>query len=286
MLGPPCELEVYVGAEFRMPQSQCSGSCGQAGGGLATALIGLACLSVALMGTGCGVDDRNLSSEGASAGGSNVAGASGASNDATAGESGFEDRAALPRCFYLGTSVQSGCETLVKNAGFGSNVASWVAEPAGITEGWFDADASDAHNSGSMVVMNLNYKADPEAANGVNGGGARQCVPASAGTTYELAADVFIPADQGAGFQDVSYTSVATLSVFYYEGAGCVGRTLTNFTSDPVDQTDEWVHVEGRTTAPKESQSMAVRLATLKPFRQIMFEAHFDNVLVRESPAP
>lgn len=286
MLGPSRELEVYVGAEIRMPQSQCSGSCGQANGGLAAAVISLACLSGVLIGTGCGVDDRTLLGEGASAGGANVAGASGTSGTPTAGDAGFEDQPALPRCVYLGTSVESGCETLVKNAGFGSNVASWVAEPVGITEGWFDADASDARNSGSMIVMNLNYKIDPEAANGTNGGGARQCVSISAGTAYELAADIFIPAGQGAGYQGVSYTSQATLSVFYYEGADCSGRTLSNFTSTAVDRIDEWVHVEGRTTAPKESNSMAVRLATLKPFRQIMFEAHFDNVLVRENPAP
>jgi len=287
MLGALRELEVYVGAEIRMPQSQCSGSCGQADGGLAAAVIGLACLGVVLVGSGCGVDDRNLSGEGAAAGALNGAsGASGASGSITASESGAEDQPALPRCFYLGTSIESGCETLVKNAGFGSNVASWTAEPVGITEGWFDSDANDARNSGSMIVMNTNYKIDPEAANGTNGGGARQCVPISAGTSYALAADVFIPMSQGAGFEGVSYTSVAALSVFYYEGADCAGRTLSNFTSTPVDKTDEWVHVEGRTTAPKESQSMAVRLATFKPFRQIMFEAHFDNVFVRETPAP
>jgi hypothetical protein len=270
-----------------MPPSQCSGSCGQADGGLAATVIGLACLSAALIGSGCGVDDRNLSGEGSSAGKSNgVAGASGRSGDPTAGESGVQDQPALPRCVYLGTSVESGCETLVKNAGFSSNVASWTAEPVGITEGWLDADANDARNSGSLIVMNLNYKVEPEAANGTNGGAARQCVPITAGTLYELAADVFIPMSQGAGFQGATYISVATLSVFYYEGTDCSGRTLSNFTSAPVDKTDEWVHVEGHTTAPKESNSMAVRLATFKPFRQIMFEAHFDNVLVRESPAP
>lgn len=178
-----------------------------------------------------------------------------------------------------------GCETLVKNPGFASNVASWTAEPQAISEGWLNMDATDDPHSGSMVVMNLNYKVDVEAKNGTNGGAARQCLPVTSGTSYDLAVDVFIPMGQGAGFEG-QYTSVATLSVFYYEGADCAGRTISNFTSAPVATTDEWVHVEGSTTAPKESLSMAVRLATLKPFRQVMFEAHFDNVFVKERSAP
>jgi len=234
-----------------------------------------------LLGTACGVDERSLQAGGSSGAGGKSQGA-GSAGSQLLGAAGDPNETPLPRCVYLGSTVESDCETLVRNAGFASNVASWTAEPVGITEGWVNADASDDPHSGSMAVMNLNYKVDPEAATGTNGGAARQCVPVTAQTDYQLAADVFIPAGQGAGFQDVSYTSVATLSVFYYESPDCTGRTVSNFTSNPVVKTDEWVHVEGRTTAPKESQSMAVRLATLKPFRQIMFEAHFDNVFVGE----
>ncbi len=81
-------------------------------------------------------------------------------------------------------------------------------------------------------------------------------------------------------------TSIAALSVFYYEGAECAGRSLSNFNSASVSKTDQWVHVEGSTVAPKESRSMAVRLATLKPFRQIMFAAYFDNIFVQERGTP
>ena len=222
---------------------------------------------------GCSVDERTLLTragiDGAGGSGS-AAGATG--NPSLLPQAGVEDPPApLPRCIYSSTTAEPGCETLVKNPGF--------------TKGWLNVDASDDPHSGSLEVMNLNYKEDVEAIGGTNGGGARQCVPVTAGTAYDLTADVFIPKGQGAGFEG-DYVSVATLSVFYYEGADCGGRTLSNFTSTPVDQTDEWVHVEGSTTAPKESASMAVRLATLKPFRQLMFKAHFDNVLVREHAAP
>jgi hypothetical protein len=103
--------------------------------------------------------------------------------------------------------------------------------------------------------------------------------------TYDLAADIFIPSGQGMGFQG-DYTSVAALSVFFYPDAACALQTEGNFTSDAVQDNNEWLHVEGSTTAPKDAQAMAVRLATLKPFRQYTFEAHFDNVFVREHSTP
>jgi hypothetical protein len=269
-----------------MPQSHGVQSCGRADRARERAALSIVYLSALLLVAGCGVDDRTLRAGAASGAGSGLAGSNGTADDPAAGASGASDELVLPRCFYLGSAVESGCETLVENAGFGSNAASWAAEPVGISEGWLKADAINDPTSGSLIVMNLNYKADKEAENGTNGGGARQCVPVSAGQIYDLAADVFIPMGQGAGFEDVQYTSVATLSVFYYGAPNCVEATLSNFTSTPVDKTGEWVHIEGSTLAPKESQSMAVRLATLKPFRQIMFEAHFDNVFVRERSAP
>jgi len=264
-----------------MRQSQHSHSRGHSDGRVAYAAV---CLAVLLQGSACGIDDRTLTGDGVS-GAANGGGSGGAAGNFPLGAAG-DDTQVVPRCFYLGSTVETGCETLVKNAGFGSNVASWSAEPLGISEGWLHADAMEDPDSGSIVIMNLNYKEDAEAATGTNGGGARQCVPVTAGQIYDLAADVFIPSGQGAGFQGVQYTSVATLSAFYYDDGACSGRSTSNFTSTPVDKTDEWVHVEGSSTAPKESHSMAVRLATLKPFRQIMFEAHFDNVFVKERSAP
>lgn len=232
---------------------------------------------------GCAVDDRTLLRGPAPSAG--AGGSAGSISTLPEGGDDGADEPALPRCNYFGTEVEPGCETLVKNPGFTSNVASWVAEPVGMTEGWQNSDANDNHDSGSLIVMNLNYKIDQEAIGGSNGGAARQCVPVSPLTTYDLAADIFIPAGQGMGFEG-DYTSIATLSVFYYEDADCAGRSLSNFSSPSVSKTDEWVRVEGSTVAPKESRSMAVRLATLKPFRQIMFAAYFDNILVKERAAP
>jgi hypothetical protein len=284
-----CTLVWYAEAEYtfgrkRMGQAHTSRSPSAAVARHARGSLSRVCCALLLC-TGCSLDERTLLATGAIAG----SGASGAEQSnidpAPFGGGGAAGEAPLPRCFYTGSSALSGCETLVKNPGFASNVAGWTAEDLGLTEGWLKDDANRDRASGSLVVTNLNFKSDDSAKGGTAGGGARQCISATSGMTYDLAADVFIPSGQGMGFQGV-YTSVATLSVFFYPDAACALQTEGNFTSDAVQDTNKWVHVEGSTTAPKDSQSMAVRLATLKPFRQYTFEAHYDNVFVREHQAP
>ena len=236
--------------------------------------------SLLVLCVGCAVDDRTLSASGAVSGSGSSAGEPGGAG--SPGDSGgAAGEAPLPHCLYSGTRVEQGCETLVENAGFTLNVASWAAENIGISESWAGADANADETSGSLVVKNDNFKKDEEAKGGSAPGGSRQCVPATAGRTYDLAADVFIPDGQGAGFEG-DYVSSASLSVFFYPAAGCTAQTITSFSSEAVQSAGEWLHVEGSTKAPKETQAMAVRLATLKPFRQMTFEARFDNVFVRE----
>lgn len=266
-----------------MRQDSRSPAAGNADCAPARLAIAISCL-IAILICSCGVDERTLQGRASSGG------ASGASNE-TAGEASFAavsgamEEAPLPVCTYATSSVEPGCETLVKNPGFGSNVAGWNAENLGVTEGWLDADANDDRHSGSLRVMNTNYNKDEEAKGGVAGGGARQCIPALANTGYDIAADVFIPASQGAGFEG-EYNSVAALSLFFYPSADCAAQTSGSFSTTQVTATDRWVHVEGSVTTPKETLSMAVRLGTVKPFRQYMFEADFDNILVRERPTP
>jgi hypothetical protein len=243
------------------------------------------CVGLALvLCAGCSVDDRALLTTEANAA---PAGAGGRptvvdlDTGGTAGEAGETGRAALPRCYYAGKTVEAGCETLVNNPGFASNVAGWVAEDVGITEGWLNVDASANPDSGSLVVTNTNFKDDDTAIGGTAPGGARQCLRITGGMSFDLAADIFIPDGQGMGFMG-SYTSVAALSLFFYPDTACAEMTEGNFTSPAVQKSNSWVHVEGSVQTPKDTQSMAVRLATQKPFRQYTFEAHFDNVLLRQ----
>jgi hypothetical protein len=267
-----------------MRQAHSSQSPGSAEARHTGALFGAACLAL-LIGAGCSLDERTLLTTSAIDGSSAAGGQPAQMDSPAAGALGEAGEAPLPRCLYLGNTVEKGCETLVQNAGFTLNVADWVAEDVGVSEGWLDVDATGSANSGSLVVTNSNYKDDEDAKGGTAGGGARQCIPVASSMVYDLAADVFIPDGQSSGF-DGNYTSVATLSIFFYPDAKCAEQTIGNFTSDALDSPNEWLHVEGSTQAPKDSQAMAVRLATLKPFRQYSFEAYFDNVFVRERPTP
>ena len=228
---------------------------------------------------GCAVDERTLLTSGAVSG-SGSAG-NGSSNGGQSSEGGSAGEAPLPRCNYLGTALEDGCETLVTNPGFSLNVAGWTAENVGILEGWVAVDASQSDGSGALVVTNSNYSAEDAAKLGVATGAARQCVAIVSGRAYGVAADVFIPKDQGEGHEQ-SYISSAALSLFFYPLADCAGQTVGSFTSDAVQVAGEWQHLEGLPNVPKEALSMAVRLATLKPFPQYKFEAYYDNVLVKE----
>jgi hypothetical protein len=245
------------------------------------------CLALFLTNAGCALDERSLLAVASSAGaGSGSAGGDASAGDpGVAGGGGAAGEAPLPRCFYAASTVEADCATLVENPGFALNAAAWTAENLGITEGWFNADASSDPMSGSLVVTNLNYNKDESAKGGIAGGGSRQCLPAASGSGYDLAADIFIPSGQGAGF-DGDYVSLAALSVFFYSAPNCDTQTIGNFTSQAVQLANQWVHVEGSTKAPKDTRSMAVRLNTLKPSRQYQFEAHFDNIFVREHATP
>jgi hypothetical protein len=247
-------------------------------------IAGLALLTCA----SCTLDERTLQT------GDAIDGAGGASGQSSLGDPNGSGAAAgeatIPTCSYSGSTTAAGCETLVDNPGFTKNVAGWTAEDLAISEGWVQEDAAKASGSGSIVVTNTNYSNDDAAKGGTAPGGARQCIPIEGDATYDFAADIYVPAGQGEGFQGDgfpgSYVSFADLSAFFYPDTACAQQSEgKNFSSEAVQVADEWVHVAGSATSPKDAQSMAVRLATGKPFPQYMFEAHFDNILVKKSGA-
>ncbi|HEX3852752.1 MAG TPA: hypothetical protein VHW01_17435, partial [Polyangiaceae bacterium] len=112
----------------------------------------------------CSVDERELLTTGTDAA---TGGGQPSVADLNTGGAGEAGEAPLPRCVYLGNSVEPGCETLVKNPGFSSNVAGWTAEDVGVSEAWLDVDATAANASGSLVVNNFNFKDDDTAVGGM-----------------------------------------------------------------------------------------------------------------------
>jgi hypothetical protein len=241
-----------------------------------SAFVGLAAAS-ALAGlvVACSVDERTLLPGTSTAGTNGDSGGGSAILDAGSGDADAS-LTPLPVCNYSG-AVVPGCESLVSNPGFATDTAGWDAEIPSTTMSWNAMDEASDKDSGSLAVVNaLSGSAD-----GTADRGAAQCLPTTAGQAYGFAADVFVPEGQGAGIDGGTFDATAGVSVIFYPMAGCTGYSLSSAISDVSSQSGVWAHHEGHATAPREAQSMLVRLDTLKNFQQIQFEADFDNVLVK-----
>ena len=239
--------------------------------------LGIAMLSIVPTAS-CSLDDRALAPRASLAGAAGLAdpGAAGADAGRSAGESGSEQLPPLPDCDY-GNETATGCETLVSNPGFAKDTEGWLPEMGSISMTWNSSDADANAASGSLSVVNaLSGEADGIAARGVS-----QCLSVTAGDTYRVAADVFVPKGQGDGLDGGTFVASAGLSLIFYSDVDCQGFTVTNTTSDVVAEPEKWAHREAQKVAPQGASSMAVRLATFKNFREFTFEARFDNVLVR-----
>ena len=169
------------------------------------------------------------------------------------------------------------CQSLVQNPGFAVDTAGWDADMGPLTLRWKKNDATNDATSGSLSVLNAFFGE----ADGPIALGAFQCLPATAGRTYAIAGDVFVPNGQGEGPDGGSYTAGAGFSVIFKDDTECEGHTLSSFSSDVVTEPDAWTHREATGVAPHGAGSMNVGPMTLKNFREYMFEAWFDNVLVR-----
>ena len=228
-------------------------------------------LSAAACLGGCGLDERVLVARDPS-GGSASGGAGSSGSSSSAGRAPGWDAPAPPACAYLGGAVDDGCETLVSNPGFDQGVVGWPGESLSMQIAWAQQDATDSAQSGSLSVENTLYGDAP----GEVISGALQCIGATAGAVYDIAAEVFIPAQSAAGR--------AGLSVFFYKKVDCnasLSGTDMSFTTDLVTETEVWTPVSGRFVIPNGFNSMEVRLVAGKDFKLRSFKVLFDNVLVQ-----
>lgn len=235
------------------------------------ALKGLVGLSFVLAFAACAIDSRQLSVSSGASGASSTAGIGSFSGDA-----GQAATATLPVCDYA-AELPEGCETLVSNPGFARDTSNWKAEDATVTMAWATEDAADHEHSGSLSVLNSLYGA----ADGVASRAAAQCLPTQPGRAYGFGLDVFVPEGQGEGLNGADYQASAGLSVIFYTSLHCDEFTLASATSELLEDSGHWAHLEGRAVAPQGAKSMLIRLVTFKNFQEYSFEARFDNVLVR-----
>jgi len=258
--GARSNLALYVRASNRMLDRR---ACSSLGGAVFLLLV-----------LGCSLDTRHFIKD-------ELAGGSGNPSPGVAGEpvsnGGSASLASLPDDCDYSKDARSECQSLAENPGFAVDAAGWNAEMGPLTVAWNSKDATDDAASGSLSLTNAFFGE----ADGPIALGAFQCLPATAGKTYAIAGDVFVPKGQGAGFDGGTYTAGAGFSIIFKDDAECQGHTLGSFSSDTVDETETWTHREATGAAPRSAASMNVRLITLKNFREFKFEAWFDNVLVR-----
>ncbi|HKY39221.1 MAG TPA: hypothetical protein VJN18_24955 [Polyangiaceae bacterium] len=227
---------------------------------------------------GCALDTRTMHLGPDSGAGANVGSGAGAGGGPSglSGSYGPIPPVEIPECDY-DQGVAPGCETLVENPGFPSGIDGWSPED-GTLPIW---DATHA----SIRVWNRLHGI----VGGFAPGAARQCIPAIGGAIYDVAADVFIDEGQGLGGErgdrideGVVYEGQAGVTVYFHTLADCGGPTERSFDSTLTKAIGGWVHLEGSGRSPELTQSMIVRLNTLKPMREFEFSAKFDNVFVRE----
>jgi hypothetical protein len=238
--------------------------------------------SVALL-SACSLDSRNLTLDPSAAAGNGTGG----SQPSSGGSSSTPMNVDMPVCVY-DEPVTPNCATLVTNAGFAEDIAGWDPEE-GVNATWDPTNASNAGGSGSLTLLNLRHGVSAGFATGAS----VQCLPVTRGKYYDLSADVFIKEGQGLGLDDddacavppcsrEGYEGQATLGVYFSNTTDCRPPTTGNIFSASVTETGRWIHLEATGRAPEQAQSMAVRLDTLKPFREYFFTVLYDNIFVRE----
>jgi hypothetical protein len=176
----------------------------------------------------------------------------------------------LERCPDLDGNLRLDCdETALTNSTFDADVRGW-SEEIGLTLTWSDVDAHGKETSGSLAVDNRNEGNR----DGDTMSGASQCIDATGGALYRLAAELLIsdaPEEGGGGLQ-----------LIFHDDVACAGHVIDNSTASSLaGPWPAWKVLTLTQRAPASAKSATIRLVAMKPFRRPSFRVIFDNVLVR-----
>jgi hypothetical protein len=217
-------------------------------------------------GSSGGANSAGAPNGGASNGGASTAGASGdqgtgAGGALTGGQGGSVFNGP---CGDLNHDLIDDCsQTLVQNSRFDTTISSWDAEPS-LTATWNASNASNKPGSGSLSLVH----------NGPSGTmiGARQCIPVSADTTYDIAARVMLASGEPGG--------TGAVNVYLFDDAACQGNIVTGKTPIEGGEAGKWLELLGSLWVPGSAHSMYVRLVANKPINQPSLTVLIDDVLV------
>ena len=232
-------------------------------------------LAVAGMGPAAsGADDQGLAGRAGQAAGSS--GQGGASE-------GGSVESAIPvagGCADLDVDGVSDCtESNVQNGDFERDVAHWQPDMDTSVE-WDASNAAGDPPSGSALIASPGLI--DAAATGVALRAAQQCIPMSGTKLVIVYANALVEPGQ-------DQQGRAEVDVAFFDSEDCSGPLTSSFsTPQPLDgSVGSWLTLKAGSVSAATTRSAQIKLALLKPFRALSFQARFDNVLLRiESAEP
>lgn len=156
----------------------------------------------------------------------------------------------------------------ILSATFDLDVQSFAVEPNIIAD-WDHADAGGDPLSGSLKVTNTVFAQLEGAAMA----GVSRCVGALPSEYYRAFLRAHIPPEE----QHVQ----ANLSLFFYESKDCTGSAAASVQSTPLTTAPEWSVLQVESSATPRTQSVLLRIAVIKRFRDDPAVVFFDDVRLK-----
>jgi hypothetical protein len=166
--------------------------------------------------------------------------------------------------------VAPGGTSLVKNGGFDTNVANWTSFDTNIVLSWASLDAAQCSTSGSVLATN-------QAPNGLNSG-FDQCVPVTAGQSYDVGAWIRTPSGGAHG--------QTFLQLNWFSGAGCTGTLTAGALISASGTFDKWELLsKDNMVAPSGTVSAQVYGQIIKNFTDpLPYQTYYDMMYLSPSP--
>ena len=228
---------------------------------------------------GCSLDERQLQTSGAVAGGAPGVMPGGGSGDlpesgaANAGAAGAIE-ATVDGCPDVdGNGVADCSEDLLVNGDFKADVTHWAAEGQATLD-WDEQNAASDRASGSALLTATSPA--NSSSDGATQYNAKQCVSVSGNQLVTVYANTLVGSDQDS-------LGRAQIDVEFYDADGCGGIYGTSFsTPQPLDaMLGAWQTLKAGAITAQTVRSALVKLVISKPFRAASFAARFDNVLLK-----
>jgi hypothetical protein len=156
-------------------------------------------------------------------------------------------------------------ENLLANGQLATDVSGWTLQNLTLAS-WIANDGQGSAHSGAIKVTNTST------AGVANVTGVYQCVPATAGTTYTMLAQLMVPGGQ-------AVAGNGGFNIAFHDNATCLGTGLS-VANSPLWQPTSWTQHSFTATAPAGTQAMRVRINAQKPASATPFVVYYDNVLI------